>query len=204
MKYSLTYLVLFFSVALAQNPNRSSIAPLAGVTHYVLDGEAVTGPTIGLRYLSSELSSSRLSLFGGVTVRPDGFAYYRTEPFLVYDQTRPYQLQPPISNGAMRESRFAFGLSFFGFDWRTYLADGSVRPYLGLGAQLVSWSSSSRLTGTITPDAMAGLEIHLSSGFDGFAEGRYSYGMPALFGSKFSRLRDVTMFAVGVSFAPRW
>jgi hypothetical protein len=113
-------------------------------------------------------------------------------------------MQPPVYGGAVRATRFAFGLGFFGFDWRAYLTDGSVRPYLGVGAQLVSWSSSGSLTGTVIPDAKAGVDIHVSSGFNAFVEGQYSYGMPTIFGSRISNLKDLTIFAVGVSFAPRW
>jgi len=204
MKYIVVVLVFFSGVIFAQTPDRFSIAPTGGISHYVLDGEAITGPTVGLRYLSREFSSVRFSVFGGVTLRPNGFSHYEAEPFIYHDQSQPYRLQPPISNGAIRVSRFALGLAFFGFDWRTYLADGSVRPYLALGAQMVSWSYNSSFTGTITPDAKAGIDVHLASGLNGFAEGQYSFGMPTLFGSRFSGLRDLTTFAVGISFAPRW
>jgi hypothetical protein len=204
MKYSLTCLFFVSGIAFAQYPNRASFAPIAGVTHYVLDNEAITGPSIGIRYLTREISSSRFSLFAGVTLRPNGFGYYQTTPFIYSDQSQPYRLQPPIYDGAVRASRFAFGLAFFGFDWRMYLVDGSVRPYVGIGAQMVSWSYSSTMTGTITPDAKAGLEVHLTSGFNAFAEGQYAFGMPTLYGPHLSRLDNLASFGLGISFAPRW
>ena len=204
MRYFAFFLCLFSCIAVAQNPNRPSFAPIVGITHYVLDDQGVTGPTMGLRYLTREFSSIRFSVFAGTTFRPNGFGYYGTEPFIYSDQSQPYRLQPPVSNGAMPSSRFAFGLAFVGFDWRTYFADGGVRPYLGVGAQVVSWSSNSTWTGTIMPTANAGLDVHLASGFSAFAEGQYAFGMPTLFGSRFSSLNNLFSFGLGVSFVPQW
>jgi hypothetical protein len=204
MKYSLILLGLFASTTLAQDPNRSSFAPIVGVMHYSLDDQAVTGPTMGLRYLTREFSSSRISLFAGATFRPNGFGYYRTAPFIYSDDSRPYRLQPPVYSSAMPGYRFAFGLAFMGFDWRTYLANGSVRPYIGVGAQIVSWSANSTWTGTIMPTVDAGLDVHLTSGFSAFAESEYAFGMPALFGSRLSTLKNLFSFGIGVNFAPRW
>ena len=204
MRYLPIILILCSGVVFAQVPRGASFAPLGAVTHYVLDGESITGPTIGLQYFSREISSSQFSLFAGVTFRPNGYEYYRSEPFIYQDPSMPYRMMPPVYNGAMRVSRFSVGLGFVGGDWRTYLADGSVRPYLGVGAQLVGWSSASTYTGTILPEVKAGLDMHLSSGVNAFAEGQYSFGMPTLFGSRFSTLNDLFSFGVGISFAPRW
>ena len=204
MKYFIIFTFLFSGIVFAQNPNRPSFAPMVGVTHYVLDNQAITGPTMGLRFLTREFSSSRFSLFAGATLKQNGFGYYRTEPFIYSEESQPYRLQPPVYNGAIRASRFAFGLAFAGFDWRTYLADGSVRPYVGVGAQMVSWSSSSTWTGTIMPTANAGLDVHLSSGFSAFAESQYAFGMPTLFGSRSSSLENLFSFGVGVNFVSQW
>ncbi len=204
MKRLLICLIVFSGIALGQNSKAPSFAPLAAVTHYDLDGQSITGPTFGLQYFTREISSGRFSLFGGVTFRPNGYDYYRSDPFIYNDPSQPYRMMPPIYNGAVRVSRFSLGLAFFGFDWRTYLASGSVRPYLGVGAQLVGWSSSSTYTGAILPEVKAGLDMHLTSGFSAFAEGQYSFGMPTLFGSRFSALKELFSFGVGVSFAPHW
>ncbi len=204
MKYFVTFLCLFSNIAVAQNPNRPSFAPIVGITHYVLDDQAITGPTMGLRYLTREFSSSKFSVFAGAALRPNGFGYYGAEPFIYSDPSQQYRLQPPVYGGVEPPSRFAFGLAFVGFDWRTYLADGSVRPYLGVGAQVVSWSSNSTWTGTIMPAANAGLDVHLTSGFSAFAEAQYAFGMPTLFGSRFSSLNDFFSFGVGVNFVPHW
>ena len=204
MKYIVAFLFLCSSIAFAQYPNRPSFEPIVGATNYVLDGQEYTGPTMGLRFLSSEFSFSKVSLFAGATLRPDGFGYYRTEPFIYHDESQPYQLQSPIYDGAVPGSRFAFGLAFVGIDWRTYLARGDVRPYVGVGAQMVSWSSSSTWTGTIVPTTNAGLEVHLSSGLSAFGEGEYGFGMPTLFGARNSSLKNLFSFGVGVDFVPRW
>ncbi len=204
MKHVLMCLVLFSGVALSQTSQRASFAPLVGVTHYLLDGQSTTGPTIGLQYFTREFASTRFSFFGGVTLKPSGYEYYRTDPFIYSDPSQPYRFQPPMYNGAMRMQRLSLGLTFFGFDWRAYLADGSVRPYLGVGAELVGWSYASTYTGAILPEAKAGLDVHLTSGVNAFAEGQYAFGMPTLFGSRTSSLSELFSFGVGVSFAPRW
>jgi hypothetical protein len=204
MKYFVVFLLLFSGIAFGQDPNRPNFAPIVGISHYVLDDQAITGPTMGLRFLTREFSSSRFSLFAGATWRPNGFGYYRTAPFIYSAEPQPYRLQPPVYDGAVPASRFAFGLAFVGFDWRTYLADGSVRPYIGVGAQVVSWSSNSTWTGTIMPTANAGLDVHLTSGFSAFAESQYAFGMPTLFGSRFSSLNNLFSFGLGVSFIPQW
>jgi hypothetical protein len=204
MKYFVMFLLLFSGMAFGQDPNRPSFAPIVGISHYVLDDQAITGPTMGLRFLTREFSSSRFSLFAGATLRPNGFGYYRTAPFIYSAEPQPYRLQPPVYDGAVPASRFAFGLAFVGFDWRTYLADGSVRPYVGVGAQVVSWSSNSTWTGTIMPTANAGLDVHLTSGFSAFAESQYAFGMPTLFGSRFSSLNNLFSFGLGVNFVPQW
>lgn len=204
MKNCAILLFLISGIMYAQNPNRSYFAPIVGVTHYELDGDAITGPVMGLRYLTPEFSSSRFSLFGGATLKREGFGYYRTEPFIYSDFAQPYSLQPPMYDGAIPASRFAFGLAFVGFDWRKYFADGDVRPYLGVGAQVASWSSAGTWTGTIMPTADGGLDVRLSSGFSAFAESQYAFGMPTLFGSKISTLKNLFAFGLGVNFVPRW
>ncbi len=204
MKQTLILLLVCSGIALAQSPNRSSLSPIVGASHYVLDGNATTGPTLGLRYSFREISYNQISLFGGVTLRPIGAGYYQTEPFIYSDASRPYRFQPPISDNAAPGSRLAFGLAFGGVDWRRYLTDGDVRPYLGVGVEVVSWSMSGTWTGAFLPTADAGLDVRLSSGFSAFAEGQYAFGMPTMFGAKLSSLQNIFSFGVGVSFIPQW
>lgn len=204
MKQSTILLFLCTSVVLAQSPKRSSFAPIVGVTRYVLDGNATTGATLGLRYFSHESSSSQFSVFAGTTLRREGAGYYGTEPFIYSDGSQPYRPQPPIYNNAVPASRIAFGLAFAGFDWRRYLADGDIRPYLGIGAEVVSWSATQALTGGILPTVQAGLDVHLNSGFSAFAEGEYAFGMPTLFGARNSALQNLFFFGLGVGFIPQW
>ncbi len=204
MKYCAILIFLISGIAYAQNPNRSFFAPIVAVTHYELDGEGITGPTVGLRFVTREFSSTRISLYGGATLKREGFGFYRVEPFISSSEFQPYRLQPPVYDAAIPASRFAFGLAFAGFDWRKYFSDGDVRPYLGVGAQVVSWSSTGTWTGTIMPTADAGLDVHLSSGLSAFAEGQYAFGMPTLFGSRFSTLKNLFSFGLGVNFVPTW
>ncbi len=204
MKQSLVLLVFCSGIAFAQSPSRSSFSPIVGISHYVLDGNPTTGPSMGLRYSFREFSDNQFSIYGGATLRRIGSGYYQTEPFLYSGDSQPYSLQPPMSDNALPVSRFAFGLAFAGLDWRRYLADGDVRPYLGVGVQMVSWSLNGAWTGAFLPTADAGLDVRLSSGFSAFAEGQYAFGMPTMFGSRVSTLENIFSFGVGVSFIPQW
>ncbi len=204
MKQTLIVLLVCSGTVLAQTPGRSSFSPLVGVSHYVLDGNANTDPTVGLRYSFREFSLNQLNLFGGATLQRTGAGYYQTDPFVYSGESQPYGFQPPMSENAVPGSRLAFGLAFAGIDWRRYLTDGNVRPYLGIGVQLVSWSLSGTWTGTVLPTADAGLDVRLSSGLSAFAEGQYAFGMPTMFGSRLSTLQNIFSFGVGVSFIPQW
>jgi hypothetical protein len=204
LKQTLILLLLCSGAALAQSPSRYSLSPIVGISHYALDGTGFTGPIMGVRYSFREFSSNQISIFGGATLRRLGAGYYQTEPFIYSGESQPYHLQPPMSANASPSSRLAFGLAFAGFDWRRYLADGDVRPYLGVGVQVVSWSLSGTWTGAFLPTADAGLDVRLSSGLSAFAEGQYAFGMPTMFGSKLSSLQNIFSFGVGVSFIPQW
>jgi hypothetical protein len=102
-----------------------------------------------------------------------------------------------------RSPNFSIGLAFVGTDITFYLADGQVRPYVGIGGSLAFWSYSNRFSGTVTPDAKAGLDVQVSSSFSGYAEVRRMFGVPNLFGWNTPKFDGLTSAAIGVSFAPR-
>ncbi len=96
-----------------------------------------------------------------------------------------------------------FGAGFFGLDYTFYLADGDVRPYVGVGAMLLGWPYRSGFAGTIAPDVKAGLQANLTSGFSGFVEMKHILGLPIVAGGS-PPLRGFTGLAFGFAFAPRW
>ncbi|MGB2866873.1 MAG: hypothetical protein WBD36_00355 [Bacteroidota bacterium] len=204
MMKGLILAVAIGSIAIAQESHRFSISPIAAVSRYVLDDHITIGPMIGVRFQSREFSSNAVGVSLGVILRPNGFVEYGSEPFTYHDPQPLYQLQPPLASRVMRQTRFGLGLGFFGFDWRTYLADGDIRPYVGAGASLIGWPSASSYAGTISPDIHAGVDVHLSRGVNAFAEAQYLFGSPTLFGSSGSSLSNITTLALGISFAPRW
>ena len=191
-------------VAVAQESHRLSISPIGAVSRYVLGDQITVGLMLGIRIQSREFSSNAIGMSLGVILRPNGFVEFGTEPFIYHNPQPLYQLQPPLASRVMRQTRFGLGLGFFGFDWRTYLADGDVRPYVGAGASLIGWPSADSYAGTISPDLHAGVDVHLSRGVNAFAEAQYLFGSPTLFGSSGAGLSNITTLALGVSFAPRW
>ena len=102
-----------------------------------------------------------------------------------------------------RSPNFSIGLAFLGSDVTFFLLEGQVRPYVGFGGSLAFWSSANRFSGTIAPDAKAGLDIRVSSSFSGFVEVRRMIGVPNLFGWSTPKFDGLTSAALGVSFAPR-
>jgi hypothetical protein len=57
---------------------------------------------------------------------------------------------------------------------------------------------------TIAPDVKAGLLVNLSSGFSGFAEVKHVFGLPFSLGAPSTAFKDLTGFAFGLAFAPRF
>ena len=206
MKVKVAAMVILFgwSVALGQTANRPFVTPVVALSHYVLDGEPVTGPAFGLRIESREFGPSRIGVEFGAILRPSGTLLYQSDPFIYTQGSKLYQMQPPISSGAFRTTSYGIGLGYLGFDFRTYLVDGDFRPYVGIGAHLVGWSESTTYTGTIAPEVMTGFDLRVRDQLSAFVELDYLFGMPTLFGQRSSALTNIAAFAVGLSFTPRW
>ncbi|HTP79702.1 MAG TPA: hypothetical protein VMM57_04795 [Bacteroidota bacterium] len=197
-------LLCAFGLANAQVSDRPTVTPMVSLSHYVLDGEPVTGPSVGLRFDSREIGASRFGFELGTILRPTGSLLYQSEPFIYTGGEKYYGLQPPISNGAFRTTSYGIGLGFIGVDFRTYLLEGDFRPYVGLGAHLVGWSEASTFTGTVAPEVMTGFDMRVRDQLSAFVEFDYLIGTPTLFGEKSATLSNIAAFAVGLNFAPRW
>jgi hypothetical protein len=184
----------------------ATFGSMVAIGSFQLGDEDRFGPMLILQYSPSRRSMPAIDLFAGVLVQTGSSGIINQDEFIpVASLFAPYR--SPYSDyrndNLYRMPNYSLGLGFLGADVTFYLAEGDVRPYVGLGGALAFWSYSSRLSGTLAPDAKAGLSVQVSSGFSGFAEVRRMFDVPNLAGLEVPRFGGVTSAAIGVSFAPR-
>ena len=188
------------------NRSQSTIHTMVAYGSFALGGEDRFGPMMVMQYTVNRNARPALDLFGGVLFRAgtsgpvdqreyiplaSHFAY----PYSSFEDyyTDPYYQRPLVS----------IGLAFLGADVAFYLTEGEVRPYVGFGASFAFWSYSSRFSGTIAPNAKAGLDVRISNSFSAFAEARRMFGVPNLVGPNSPRFDGLTAGAIGISFMPQ-
>lgn len=181
----------------------SQLSPMVSYMGYSLGSDRFAGGSMILQYSLFRTPSASIDLLGGVMFRskntsnqenldgysPLGLSRYSTSSM----STSPAYLRS-----------FQFGLGFVGMDYTLYLSEGSLRPYIGLGAMGLAVNASTGLFGTVAPDIKAGLLADFSSGFSGFVELKHVFGLPLSFGSPATPFKDLTGFAFGMAFAPRF
>lgn len=163
------------------------------------------GPMIVLQYTPRRFSGPAFDFYAGVLLRINASGPVDENDFVPVASTlAPYY--SPYSNyrndNLFRMTQFSVGLAFLGADVTFYLADGPVKPYVGLGSSFALWSYSSQLNGTLAPGVKAGLNVMVSSSFSGFAEVRRLVGVPNFIGPEAPRFNGLTSAALGISFAP--
>jgi hypothetical protein len=173
---------------------------------FSVGGEDRFGPMFILQYSPRRYSGPAIDFYGGILLQTgtsgpvSGQDYIPLASYYV-----PYY--SPYSNyrndNYFRMPNFSIGMGFLGADVTFYMLEGEVRPYVGFGGSLALWTYSSRLSGTVAPDAKAGLNINLSNSFSGFAEVRRMFGVPNLLNVSGPKFDGLTSAAIGVSFAPR-
>ncbi len=191
------------------NPRRTGIQSLSAMVAYgsfSVGGEDRFGPMLVLQYSPRVPAGPAIDIFGGVLLQTgksglvDGQDYISLASYYA-----PYY--SPYSNyrneNYYRMPNLSIGMGFLGADVTFYMLEGEVRPYVGFGGSLALWTYSSRLSGTIAPDAKAGLNIHLSNSLSGFAEVRRLFGVPNLLNVSSPKFDGLTSAAIGFSFAPR-
>lgn len=179
---------------------------MIAIGSFQLGDEDRFGPMLILQYSPSRRSMPAIDFFGGILVHTGSSGIINQNDYIpVASLFAPYQ--SPYSDyrndNLYRSPHYSLGLGFLGGDVTFYLAEGDVRPYVGLGGALAFWSYSSRMSWTFAPDAKAGLSVQMSSGFAGFAEVRRMFDVPNLAGLEAPRFGGVTSAAIGISFAPR-
>ena len=186
---------------------RQALSSMLAYGSFSVGGEDRFGPLLLVQYSPNRFSMPAIDFFGGVLIqtgtsseRIDGQGSVPLASYYV-----PYY--SPYSNyrndNYYRMPNLSIGLGFVGADVTFYMLEGEVRPYVGFGGSLAFWTYSSHLSSTVAPDAKAGLNIHLSNSFSGFAEVRRMFGVPNLLDLSSPKFDGLTSAAIGISFAPR-
>ncbi len=179
----------------------SFMAPTVSYAGYTIGGERLFGASLMLQYSLFQSRSESIDLLGGVMFRFRNV----TDPIDMEDYAplgiRPYN-ETHSSHSMLRGLRF--GLAFVGTDYTIYLTEGDVRPYVGLGGMILAFPYQGTIGSTIAPDVKAGLLANLSGGFSGFAEVKHIFGLPFSLGAPSTAFKDLTGFAFGLAFAPRF
>jgi hypothetical protein len=192
--------------AQANQRSTSRFSSMIAYGSFQLGDEDRFGPMLILQYSPAHRSMPAIDLFAGVLVQTGSSGIINQDEYIpVASVFAPYY--SPYSDyrndNLYRMPHYSIGIGFLGADLTFYLAEGDVRPYVGIGGTLAFWTYSRHMNGTFAPDAKAGLSVQVSSGFSGFAEVRRMFDVPNLVGLDVPRFGGVTAGAIGVSFAPR-
>ncbi len=190
----------------AARSSSSSFQTMIAYGSFALGDEERFGPMMLLQYSMNRRSMPTIDIVGGVLFRAGAsglvdqreyipLASHFAYPYSSFGDyyTDPYSQRPLVS----------IGLAFLGVDLAFYLTEGEVRPYLGVGASFAFWSYSSRFSGTIAPNAKAGLDVRINNSLSAFAEARRMFGVPNLVGPNTPKFDGLTAAAIGVAFAPQ-
>ena len=201
-------------VGAAQSPAEQSsrrvdsqtLSTMVAYGSFSVGGEDRVGPMLVLQYSPRIHFGPAIDFFGGILFQTGASGPINTQDYIpLASYYAPYY--SPYSNyrndNYYRMPSFNIGMGFLGADVTFYVLEGEVRPYLGFGGSLALWTYSSRLSGTVAPDAKVGLNIHLNNSFSGFAEVRRMFGVPNLLNLSGPKFDGLTSAALGVSFAPR-
>ena len=173
---------------------------------FSLSDEERFGPIITFQYTPNRRTFPVIEFFAGALIQT-GTSGVVDERNLIPVQSYFAPYYSPFSNyrndNYFRSPNFSIGLAFLGSDVTFFLLEGQVRPFVGFGGSLAFWSSANRFSGTIAPDAKAGMDVRVNSSFSGFVEIRRMFGVPNLFGWNTPKFDGFTSAAIGVSFAPR-
>jgi hypothetical protein len=183
-----------------------TLSSMVAYGSFSVGGEDRFGPMLMIQYSPRIYSGPAVDFFGGILIQRgssdpvDGQNYIPLASYYA-----PYY--SPYSNyrndNYYRMPNFSIGMGFLGADVTFYMLEGEVQPYVGFGGSLALWTYSSRLSGTVAPDAKAGLNVHLNNSFSGFVEVRRMFGVPNLLNLSGPKFDGLTSAAIGVSFAPR-
>lgn len=186
--------------------SRSSFTSMVAYGSFALGDEDRFGPMIILQYTPNRYWRPTLDFVGGVLIRTGKSGYTDERNYIpLASQFAPAysSFSDYYNDGYYQRPHFSIGLAFLGADMTYYLAEGNVRPYVGVGASFAFWSYLSRFSGALAPSAKGGLDIRISSSFSGFAELRRMFGVANFVGPNAPKFDGLTAAAIGISFEPQ-
>jgi hypothetical protein len=186
--------------------NSQSFSTMVAYGSFSVGGEERFGPMMIVQYSPRISSGPSIDFSGGILFRT-GSSVPENEGDYVPLASFYTPYYSPYSNhrndNYYRMPNLNIGMGFLGADVTFYMTEGQVRPYLGFGGALALWTYSGRLSGTVAPEAKAGMNIHLNNSLSGFAEVRRMFGVPNLLNLSGPKFDGLTSVALGVTFAPR-
>jgi hypothetical protein len=189
-----------------RSAGKQTLSSMIAYGSFSVGGEDRFGPMVIIQYSPRRISGPAIDFFGGILLQMGTSGPVSGQDYVpLASYYAPYY--SPYSNyrndNYYRMPNFSIGMGFVGADVTFYLVEGEVQPYVGFGGSLNLWTYSSRLSGTVAPDAKAGLNIHINNSISGFAEVRRMFGVPNLLNLSGPKFDGLTSAAIGVSFAPR-
>ncbi len=179
----------------------SRLSPMFSYSAYSLGGAKRFGPSLTIQASLFRTHSEALDISGGLMFR------FRdsSEPTRMNEYS-PLGLNPysyPRTPGSFLRG-MRFGMGFAGLEYTWYLTESDIRPYVGAGGMIMAWPYEGQVAGSIAPTAKAGVLANVSSGFTGFVEIKRIIGLPFVVGGESPPINNLTGFAFGIAFAPRW
>lgn len=179
----------------------SRLSPMFSYSAYSLGGATRFGPALTIQATLFRTPSEALDISGGLMLR------FRdsSEPTRM-DEYSPLGLNPRTfaqSTGSFLRG-IRLGMGFAGLEYTWYLSESDIRPYVGAGGMILAWPYESQVAGSVAPTLKAGVLANVSSGFTGFVEIKRIIGLPFVVGGESPPIDNLTGFAFGIAFAPRW
>ncbi|MCI0707027.1 MAG: hypothetical protein L0Y80_06050 [Ignavibacteriae bacterium] len=172
----------------------SPYRPALGASQFLFDGQSRTAPAMGIQYVPTEHSAGKWTFSGGLVWLP------KSSTVITNSVGRPQ-----FAGGGYGQSLPSLFLGYAGAEYRYYLLQGDVQPYVGAGAYGLGWKYGSLSGATLAPSVMGGVNAEISTVFSGYVELRQLIGVGTFLGS--STFGGSTNISAGLAFAPnlsRW
>lgn len=177
---------------------RSPYEPALSVSNLVLGGEGNTVPGFGMSYVSRQNTAGKFVVSGG-------FVWRSSRTSFGFDPRAPQLRQSLVysTTGYGANTAPGLGVGYLGAEYRHYLLQGEIQPYVGVGARALGGIYGSRWGMALAPHALAGLNLQISTVFSGFAEVQHTPGIGLAVGG-FDSFRGLTTIAFGFAFSPQF
>ncbi|HEY5615670.1 MAG TPA: hypothetical protein VIL52_06570 [Bacteroidota bacterium] len=174
----------------------SPYRPALGVSQYMFDGDSRTAPAMGMQYIPTDNSAHKLTFSGGIVWLPKSSSIVADNRFTGFGR---YQY---VDGGPYGQSSPSLALAYLGTEYRYYLLQGDIQPYVGAGAHALGWKYGAAWGSTLAPSMIGGVSAEISTIFSGYVELRQLIGLGTVLGT--SRFGGSTSVSAGFAFAPKF